>query len=287
MLCALAFLLIGLGIEKAFLFAQTERARRMAERELEIGRQIQSGFFPTSLPAPQGWELATHFQAARHVAGDFYDVFTLGEEKKVGLVIADVCDKGVGAALFMALFRSFIRVLSGTAHSDGHLEISNPTTDPAKILQKTILSINNYISITHEKAAMFATIFYAILDPEKGILTYINGGHEPPIIFSAQGIKTYLDPTGPAVGLYPDLEFKTRTVELEPEDVLLIYTDGVVDARNKAGNAFGKKRLQDLLGDTSLSAEELIKKIKNQVNDHIQSEDQFDDITIMALRRNE
>jgi CHASE2 domain-containing sensor protein len=139
----LAFLLIGLGIEKALLFAQTERARKMAERELEIGRQIQSGFFPTSLPAPPGWELATHFQAARHVSGDFYDVFTLGEENKVGLVIADVCDKGVGAALFMALFRSFIRVLSGTAHSDGHLEINNPTTDPAKILQKTILSIES------------------------------------------------------------------------------------------------------------------------------------------------
>jgi serine phosphatase RsbU (regulator of sigma subunit) len=284
---ALAFLLIGLGIEKALLFAQTERARKMAERELEIGHQIQSGFFPTSLPAPPGWELATHFQAARHVSGDFYDVFTLGEEKKVGLVIADVCDKGVGAALFMALFRSFIRVLSGTAHSDGHLAIGNPTTDPARILQKTILSINNYISITHEEAGMFATIFYGILDPDKGILTYINGGHEPPIIIGKEGIKSSLDPTGPAVGLYPDLEFKTRTVKLEPEDLLLVYTDGVIDARNKAGDAFGKKRLQDLLGDTSLSAEELIKKIKNQVNDHIQSEDQFDDITIMALRRNE
>ena len=184
-LSALAFLLIGLGIEKALLFAQTERARKMAERELEIGRQIQAGFFPTVMPTLQGWELATHFQAARHVAGDFYDVFTLGEDNKVGLVIADVCDKGVGAALFMALFRSFIRVLSGTAHSDGHLAISNPATDPAKILQKTILSINNYISITHEEAGMFATIFYGILDPDKGILTYINGGHEPPIIIGA------------------------------------------------------------------------------------------------------
>jgi len=285
MLTALVFLLIGLGIENAFLFAQTERARKFAERELEIGRQIQAGFFPTSLPTPKGWELATHFQAARHVAGDFYDVFTLGEEKKVGLVIADVCDKGVGAALFMALFRSFIRVLSGTAHSDGHLAIGNPTTDPARILQKTILSINNYISITHEEAGMFATIFYGILDPDKGILTYINGGHEPPIIIGKEGLKSSLDPTGPAVGLYPDLEFKTRTVKLEPADLLLVYTDGVVDARNKADEAFSKKRLQDLLGDTSLSAEELIKKIKNQVNDHIQSEDQFDDITIMALRR--
>jgi len=284
-LCVLFFLLVSLGIENALLFAQTERARKMAERELEIGRQIQSGFFPTSLPAPKGWELATHFQAARHVAGDFYDVFTLGKDNKVGLVIADVCDKGVGAALFMALFRSFIRVLSGTAHSDGHLAIGNPTTDPAGILKKTILSINNYISITHEEAGMFATIFYGILDPDTGILTYINGGHEPPVIIGAQGIKSTLDPSGPAVGLYPDLAFKTRTVKLEPEDLLLIYTDGVVDARNKADEAFGKKRIAGLLKDTSLSAEALIKKIKIQLNDHIQSEKQFDDITIMALRR--
>jgi serine phosphatase RsbU (regulator of sigma subunit)/CHASE2 domain-containing sensor protein len=287
MLCTLAFLLIGLGVEKAFLFARMERARKIAERELEIGRQIQSGFFPSVLPAPLGWELTTYFQAARHVAGDFYDVFTLGEEKKVGLVIADVCDKGVGAALFMALFRSFIRVLSGTAHSDGHLAINNSNTDPKKILQKTILSINNYISITHEKAGMFATIFYAILDPEKCTLTYINGGHEPPILIGAEGIKTSLDPTGPAVGLFPDLKFKTRTVTLEPEDVLLVYTDGVIDARNKAGQAFTKKRLQDLLAESSPSAEELINKIKTQINDHILSENQFDDITILALRRNQ
>jgi len=282
---ALAFLLIGLGIEKALIFAQTERARKVAERELEIGRQIQSGFFPTALPAPPGWELSTHFQAARHVAGDFYDVFTLGKEKKIGLVIADVCDKGVGAALFMALFRSFIRVLSGTAHSAGHLDIGNPTTESAEILQKTILAINNYISITHEMAAMFATIFYGILDPATGTLTYINGGHEPPLIIGAEGIKTTLDPTGPAVGLDPDLEFKTRTITLEPEDLLLVYTDGVMDARNKAGEAFGKSRLQDLLANSSLPPEDLIAKINGQLNDHIQNESQFDDITIMALRR--
>jgi len=269
------------------LFAQSERARKMAERELEIGRQIQSGFFPTVMPALQGWELATHFQAARHVAGDFYDVFTLGKDHKIGLVIADVCDKGVGAALFMALFRSFIRVLSGTAHSEGHLALNNPTTDPARILHKTILSINNYISITHEQAGMFATIFYGILDPANGILTYINGGHEPPIIIGADGFKSSLDPTGPAVGLYPDLEFKTRTVNLEPEDLLLVYTDGVIDARNKADDAFGKKRLRDLIGDPLPSVEDLINKIKIRLNDHIQGEKQFDDITIMALRRME
>jgi sigma-B regulation protein RsbU (phosphoserine phosphatase) len=285
MASALAFLLIGLGVERALLFAQTERARKLAERELEIGRQIQSGFFPTSLPTPQGWELATHFQAARHVAGDFYDVFTLGKDNKIGLVIADVCDKGVGAALFMALFRSFIRVLSGTAHSDGHLTLNKSTTDPAGILQKTIRSINNYISITHEQAGMFATIFYGILDPATGTLTYMNGGHEPPMVLGTKGIKTTLDPSGPAVGIYPDLEFETGTLTLEPEDTLLVYTDGVMDARNKAGEVFGKNRLQEIIEGGFQSAEGLIEKIKNRLNDHIQSENQFDDITIMALRR--
>jgi sigma-B regulation protein RsbU (phosphoserine phosphatase) len=285
MLCALGFLLIGLGIEKAILFAKTERARKIAERELEIGREIQSGFFPIALPQPEGWELATYFQAARHVAGDFYDAFTLGKEKKIGVVIADVCDKGVGAALFMALFRSFIRLLSGSAYSDGHLEIINPDTKPEKILQRTIRSINNYISITHEQAGMFATIFYGILDPQTGKLSYINGGHEPPIIIGPQGIKTSLNPTGPAVGLYPNLEFKIRTITLARGDTLLIYTDGVTDARNKAAEAFTKKRLMKLLADSFPTAEDIINKIKTQINDHISDENQFDDITIMALRR--
>ncbi len=285
MLCALASLLIGLGIEKAILFARTERARKIAERELEIGRQIQAGFFPTSLPEPVGWELVSHFQAARHVAGDFYDVFTLGEDKKIGLVVADVCDKGVGAALFMALFRSSIRVLSGTAHSEEHLEITNPATDPQKILLKVIQSINNYISITHEKAGMFATIFYAILDPASGKLTYINGGHEPPVVVGTDGIKTYLNPTGPAVGLLPDLEFKTRTIKLEPKDLLMVYTDGVPDARNKSGEAFSKEKLLDLLKDSPMLAKELMQIIKTRINQHILGENQFDDITILMMRR--
>ena len=285
MLWALGFLLIGMGIEKALLFAKTERARKLAERELEIGREIQSGFFPTVLPKPEGWELSTYFQPARHVAGDFYDAFTLGKEKRVGLVIADVCDKGVGAALFMALFRSFIRVLSGSAHSDGHLEIGNLDTKPEQILLRTIRSINNYISITHEQAGMFATIFYGILEPQTGELAFINGGHEPPIILGPGGIKTILKPTGPAVGLYPHLKFKTSSIIMEPQDTLLVYTDGVTDAQNKAGAAFTKNRLINLAENSFATAEDLITKIKTGVNEHISSENQFDDITIVALRR--
>ncbi|MDX2502548.1 MAG: SpoIIE family protein phosphatase [Deltaproteobacteria bacterium] len=285
LLTTLAFLLVGLGIEKAVLFSRSERARKIAERDLEIGREIQAGFFPTVLPQTEGWELATHFQAARHVAGDFYDIFTLGKDNKIAIVIADVCDKGVGAALFMALFRSFIRVLSGSAGSDGHLDMADPDTTPGKILQHTIDSINNYISITHEQAGMFATIFYGILDPRTAELTYINGGHEPPLIRNPNGTKTYLAPTGPAVGLYPDLDFNVRSVTLAPDDMLLVYTDGVTDARNKAGDAFTKKQLLKLVGNSSRTAQEMVSKIKSRISEHISDEDQFDDITIVALRR--
>ena len=224
-------------------------------------------------------------ETARHVAGDFYDVFTLGKEKRVGIVIADVCDKGVGAALFMALFRSFIRVLSGSAHSDVHLDFDDLDPKPEKILHRTIRSINNYISITHEQAGMFATIFYAILDPQTGELSFINGGHEPPMIIGPNGIKTFLKPSGPAVGLYPNLEFKTGSIIIEPQDTLLVYTDGVTDARNKAGAAFTKHQLIDLAGNSFATAEDLTTIIKSRVNEHISGEDQYDDMTLLALRR--
>jgi len=285
LLCALAFLLIGLGIEKAVLAARSERARKIAERDLEIGREIQAGFFPAMLPETDGWELATHFQAARHVAGDFYDIFTLGKDGKIAVVIADVCDKGVGAALFMALFRSFIRVLSGSADGNDHLDIADGDGKPEKILRRVIGSINNYISITHEQAGMFATIFYGILDPRRAELTYINGGHEPPIVRGPQGIKTHLGPTGPAVGLYPDLDFKVRTVTLEPDDMLLAYTDGVTDARSKAGDVFSKEQLLEVAANSSRTAAEMIAGIRSRLDEHIFGAAQFDDITIVALRR--
>jgi sigma-B regulation protein RsbU (phosphoserine phosphatase) len=283
--CALVFILIAKAIEKAIVLAETERARRIAERELEIGREIQSGFFPTALPTPDGWELVTYFQAARHVAGDFYDAFTLGEEKKIGIVIADVCDKGVGAALFMALFRSLIRVLSGSTSGDNHLDPNSYHPEPDKTLRNTIRSINNYISITHEDDGMFSTLFFGILDPEQGVLHYINAGHEPPLVISSGAIKASLSPTGPAVGLFPDVKFDVQSITLAPQDILLAFTDGVIDAQNKAGEAFTKLRLTKILKESLPSAKTVIEKISHQIQTHVFGQEQFDDITILALRR--
>jgi len=282
LLCTPAFLLVGMGIEKAALISENEKARRIAEHELDIGREIQSGFFPTKLPEVPGWDLGVSFQAARRVAGDFYDVFTLGEDRKVGIVVADVCDKGLGAALFMALLRSFVRVLSGQAVGENHLSGS---ANPALILQKAVQSINNYISITHEKMGMFSTLFYCVLQPDTGRFHYVNCGHEPPLIIGKGGVKRRLAPTGPVIGLYPDSGHQVHDAVLEYGDTLFVFTDGITDAWDRAGQIFTKQRLEELLVRPFSSAKELIDRVRTGVEDHIEGADQFDDITIVALHR--
>ena len=284
-ICAWALMVGANSIQKAMLLAKTEEARRIAERDLEIGRQIQAGFFPTSLPNPHGWELEAHFQAARHVAGDFYDVFELPDGKQIALVIADVCDKGVGAALFMALFRSLIRVLSGS--SDGARPVKGPGSGshPDETLLRTIRSINTYIARTHERESMFATIFFGILNPHTGVIHYINAGHEPPIVIGARALKATLSPTGPAVGLYDGLDFKVGEIQLEPGHILLAYTDGVTDAQDEAGRAFGKEQLFSAAVSSYASVEELVHQIRGLLTKHTRGQDQFDDITLLALRR--
>jgi sigma-B regulation protein RsbU (phosphoserine phosphatase) len=243
------------------------------ERDLQIGRQIQADFLPEQLPQPPGWEIVARFQPAREVAGDFYDAFLLSDGQ-IGLVIADVVDKGVGAALFMALFRSLIRFF-GEQHRSGGAS----ALDGVKLT-------NEYISRNHLRSNMFATLFFGVLDPVSGLFTYINGGHNPPVVLDAQGeIKVRLRPTGPAVGMLPDMVFNTHQISLEPGDLLFTFTDGVLDARNLAGQLFTEKRLLPLLQQPIVSATALLDQIETTLKSHIGSADQFDDITLLAVRR--
>lgn len=278
-----AMIMVAVGVERAFLFAKTEKAKRIAENELDIGRRIQSGFFPSSLPSEKDWEIAVHFQAAHHVAGDFYDAFYIGEEKHLGVVVADVCDKGVGAALYMALFRSLIRILSGAV--DGGRP-RKPRTDAPKILHDTILSINDYIATTHGQDSMFATIFFGILNPTTGEMVYINGGHEPPIIVGQNGvIKAVLNPSGPAVGAYAAVEFTAERAVLEPGDIFFSYTDGIADACNAEGKPFTRERLIHLASVAPRRPKRLIEAIKKEFGSFTQENEPFDDITLMAVGR--
>lgn len=275
----------AMAVEKALLFARTERARRIAERELKIGRRIQAGFFPATLPDLNGWDIAVHFEPARHVAGDFYDIFTLEHGKRVGIVIADVCDKGLGAALFMALFRSLIRVLSGADGPSAPESGRHPDGPPAGILERTVSIVNNYISGTHGEEGMFATLFFGLLDPVTGELHYINGGHEPLLILRNGRIQERLNPTGPAVGAFPSATFLVRRVRLEPADTLIGFTDGVVDATNGENETFGRERLEARITGSFTSSEALLASIRDTIREFVSGSPPADDIACVAVGR--
>ncbi|MDH5753338.1 MAG: response regulator, partial [Deltaproteobacteria bacterium] len=147
-----------------------ENERKIYERELDIGRKIQSGFLPQETPEIEGWKLNTYFQSARQVAGDFFDVFAINGHSRIGLVVADVCDKGVGAALFMTLFRSLLR---STAKFHEYADVPEARKalyieQPDRLLKRCVHFTNNYIAITHGHTSMFASLFFAFLDPTSG-----------------------------------------------------------------------------------------------------------------------
>ncbi len=280
---------LGLVLENARLYYQLKQYSAALDNELETGRQIQIDFLPDRLYQPSNWELAVGFHPAKQVAGDFYDTFPLGNY--VGLVIADVCDKGVGAALFMALMRSLIRVFSGQTQLEG-LSIMTAANDPLdgrfsarhQALQAVELT-NQYVAQNHWKLGMFATMFFGVLEPNTGLLTYINGGHEPLFLVDNTGIKQTLKPTGPAVGMMPNIKFATAQIELAVGDILLGYTDGVTEGKNPDGELFTSQRLRSLLQQPAQSAGELLRQIETQLFNHINQAPQFDDITMLAVQR--
>jgi serine phosphatase RsbU (regulator of sigma subunit) len=276
------------SLEKKRLRDQEHLYLKGLERELEIGRQIQAGFLPEALPQPPGWEIAAHFQAAREVAGDFYDAFPLARGEKVGLVLGDVCGKGVGAALFMTLFRSLIRV-SAMTYFVGTAPVAAPgepsSSDDVALLEQTIALTNNYVARTHQRASMFASLFLGVLNPATGMLVYVNGGHEAPVIVGPAGVKTSLGPTGPVVGIFAGITFKIQQAQLEPGDMLVGYTDGVTDALSPDEEMFGRENLVALLAQPTLSALTLLNGIEAGLRAHVGGANQYDDITLLAVRR--
>jgi serine phosphatase RsbU (regulator of sigma subunit) len=253
------------------------------ERDLEIGREIQKSFLPEELPRVPGWEIAARFRPARQVAGDFYDAFALPARGRIGLVVADVCDKGVGAALFMALFRTLLRA-TATGGPDPAGPADAGDADPAAELLRAVRLTNDYIARTHGRSNMFATLFFGVLEPATGSLLYVNGGHEAPVIFGQGAVKARLVPTGPAVGMLPDMAFAVGSARLEAGDGLLAFTDGVTDARGVSG-LYGEGRLLALLQGGAAPASTLLDTIEAAVLVHAAGCEQADDITLLAVRR--
>jgi len=295
---------IASALENARLYSKLDDSYRSLEQanleieayskalhaEMEKGRKIQRDFLPTQIPQLSGWEIAFYFHPARQVSGDFYDAFLLPGDL-VGLVIADVCDKGVGSALFMALFRSLIRVFSGQINLQG---VSVPGSgdhsgdSSGEKLYEALHAVsltNEYIAHEHGEEGMFATLFFGVLDPDSGKLTYVNGGHEPLILFNQSGIKERLKATGPVVGMMTEMEYNVQQVQMEPDDFLIGYTDGVTEAMSPENKLFSKKRFLSLLEKPAASASQQIEQIKINIFNHIGDAPQFDDITMIAVHR--
>ncbi len=270
------------------------------ERDLHIARQIQASFLPDELPQPSGWEIAVHFSPAREVAGDFYDAFPLVQNRRMGFVIADVCDKGVGAALFMALFRTLIRAFAQHHHAltwtsalafddaqPNQQALRHAPSVGVTALQDAVEMTNSYIATTHAQANMYATLFMGVLDAANGHLAYVNAGHETPLVIGKQGVRERLVRSGPVIGLFADANFNIREVQIAPGETLVAFTDGVTEACDASGELFGRDRLTALLANSTGTAQEVLDGVVRALNAYTAGADQSDDITILVIRRKE
>jgi sigma-B regulation protein RsbU (phosphoserine phosphatase) len=262
----------AIAVENARLYQVAVEKGRM-ERELQVARGVQAGLLPRETPQVAGWAFAARWQPAREVAGDFYDFIPL-PEGRWGLVIADVSDKGMPAALFMALARNTIRASVSSA--------SSPSGGIAHA---------NRLICADAADGMFVTLFYAQLDPRTGDFTYVNAGHNPPLL-CRQGVGpeerqlVQLERTGMALGVLPDEPFEQHTVRLDPGDFVLLYTDGVPDAAGAGGQFFGMERLRRVVLDRPYEqVGDLVAALESAIGDLTGSSAPFDDMAILAVER--
>jgi len=255
---------------------------RILEREMDIGQRIQRSFLPNRIPELRGWRIEGMLEPARKVAGDFYDYFSIPRLQRIGIVIGDVCDKGVGAALFMTLFRSLIR--SGALY--GHVSESSSGDDAAtNTLRHVIRATNEYIASTHADSSMFASVFFGLLDPQDGRIDYINAGHEPLLIIGDTGIREELSPTGPVIGLFENIAHAVGTAELRPGELLFGYTDGITDAQNASGEAFSEVRLLETLRSLRETRPVELGAVFAAVQAFVMNADRYDDLTMIGVQR--
>lgn len=270
------------GLEKKRLDALEQLYLKSLERELEIGREIQAGFLPERIPEPDGWQIQAHFQAAREVAGDFYDVFELGS-RKLALLVGDVTDKGVGSALFMALYRSLLRSSLTAERLTGEAGRNGQET-PAACLDRAINLVNRYVCQTHG-SAMLATAFLGILDPGTGDLWYTSAGHDSPLLVNQEGLLREIKPTGPVLGVIEQANYGVESLSLKPGEFLVLYSDGVPDARSPAGEMFGMDRFRTSVQGAS-DGIECTEAVLAALAEHVGAADPYDDVTLLVIHRN-
>jgi sigma-B regulation protein RsbU (phosphoserine phosphatase) len=258
----------GIAIENARLYQVAVEKGRM-ERELQMAREIQRSLLPAEPPHFPGYELAADWRAAREVAGDFYDFIECAEKDQLGVLIADVSDKGAPAAIFMAVARSLIRGNAASANS------------PREAIQRANRQI-----VADSRAGMFVTAFYLLLTPNSGRVRYVNAGHNLPLLVRAGGRVEELKKGGMALGWFEENPLVERELTLESGDLLVLYTDGVTEACNIRQEEFGLRRLWKLVATChNIPAPVVLKRINKAVSDFAGEAAAADDITLVVLRR--
>lgn len=263
---------IGACLERKRLRDREVRYLRRVNEELALAWQIQEGFLPDVLPDIPGWQLAATLEPSKETSGDFYDLFLL-PEGRLGILIADVVDKGMGAALYMVLSRTLIR---GYALQRDR--------QPSAVLQ----AANRHI-LQDINTGQFVTVFYGTLDPASGVLTYSNAGHNPPYLFTGKGGRELqaLIRTGMPVGILEEATWEQKTAQLAPGDMLLLYTDGLTEAQSPQGEFFGEHRLREVAqSNLGRSAQQMLQVLMAQVHQFMGDTPSFDDITLAVVARN-
>lgn len=245
--------------------AELVQSARM-KRDLEVAAQVQRSILPATLPQVKGLSFAAHARPAREVGGDFYDVFQL-DDQHLGVLIADVSDKSIHAAFFMAISRALF------------LTEARRTLSPREV----VVAVNDLLLDVSSEDNMFVTAFYGVLHMDTRQLTYVRAGHDRPVLYRANGTLDVLEGAGRFLGMLPDLSVEERTIELGAGDRLVMYSDGVPDANNRAGERYGLDRLRTGVKPPHTDrADDLAAAILADVLAFQQDAPQFDDITLLV-----
>ena len=259
-----------LGVLEAKSHSQALAHQKVAQ-EMAWAGELQGDFLPKELPQIPGWQVAATLEPARETSGDFYD-FILLPDGRWGIVIADVTDKGVGAALYMTLSHTLIRTFAGEYPGQ----------------PEQVLTAVNRRMLADTPANLFVTAVYGILDPATGTFVYCNAGHNPPYYLdSHKGYREQaLTGTGPPLGIFEDRIWESGSVQLAKGDVLILYTDGIVEAQNPQGTFFDSERLLACAhSNLGRSAQQLQDSIIADVNEFSAGAPQGDDLTLVILHR--
>jgi sigma-B regulation protein RsbU (phosphoserine phosphatase) len=250
------------------------------ERELEIAKDVQEQLFPRQAPRMNRMELTGLCLPARIVSGDYYD-FLCFNATNIGIALGDICGKGISAALLMANLQATLRsnVLNMMRDQGGSSSDGNGAGSVARIVKL----LNDQI-YTFTSANKFASFFYAVYDDDRLKLTYCNAGHNPPLYFNGNSCRR-LSVGGTVVGIFSDAEFEEETIQMREGDLLLAYTDGIVESLNEYGEEFGEERLIQVIEKSrQLSADDIQKRIVTEVLEWAYEEERDDDMTIIVAK---